>query len=114
MNNNENVENREIVRENHQTSNGLLLQILQETQLKLKPMDRRMSGMAAQMGQHHEEMQDTPRAETEVSGHNRTPSPKQVDKQKKKEIVADLSVDIKKIKSLNSLVLILERKPKHG
>jgi hypothetical protein len=61
-------------------------------------MDRRMSEMAAQMGQHREEVQDTPRAETEVSGDNRTPSPKQADKQKKKKIVANLSADIKKIK----------------
>lgn len=98
MNNNENVENQEIVRENHQTSNELLFQILQETQLKLDAMDKRMSEMAVQMGQHHEEMQETPRAETEVSEHNRNPSPKQTDKQKKKEIVADLSADIKKIK----------------
>ena len=61
-------------------------------------MDRRMSEMAAQMGQHREEMQETPRFEIEVSKHNRIPSLKQIDEQKKKEIVADLSAAIKKSK----------------
>ena len=53
--------------------------------------------MAAQMRQNREEVQNTPMAETELSQHNKTPSPKQSEKQKK-EIVADLSIDIKKIK----------------
>ena len=57
-----------------------------------------MSEMAAQIGQNCEEVQTTPRAETEVSEHNKTPSPKQTEKQKKKEIVADLSADMKKFK----------------
>ena len=38
------------------------------------------------------------RAETEVSERNETPSPKQSEKQKKKEIAIDLAADIKKIK----------------
>lgn len=59
-----------------------------------------MSEMAAQMGQNREETQSSPppRVETEVSKHNKTSSPKRSEKQKKQEIVADLSVDIKKIK----------------
>ena len=61
-------------------------------------MDRRMSEMVTQMGQHCEEMQETPRAETKILENNRTPSPKKIDKQKKKEIVTDLLADIKKIK----------------
>ena len=93
MDNNENVENQEIVCENPQSSNKLLLQILQGTQLKLETMKRRMSEMASQMRQHREEVQSTPKAKTKLSEHNKTPSPKQLDK-KKEEIVVDLSIDI--------------------
>ena len=53
------------------------------------------------MGQNHEETQSSPptRAETEVFEHNKkTSSPKQWEKQKKQEMVADLSANIKKIK----------------
>ena len=69
MNSNENIVNQDIIRENPQSSNELLLQILQETQLKLETMEKTMSEMAAQIGQNREEAQTTLplRAETEVS-----------------------------------------------
>lgn len=56
--------------------------------------------MVAQIGKNSEEAQATSslRVETEVSKHNKTPSPKQSEKKKKKEIAADLLADIKKIK----------------
>ena len=100
MNSSGNTENQDIIHENPQSSNELLLQILQETQLKLETMERRMSEMVAQIGQNQEEVQTTStfRAETEISKRNKTPSPKRSEKQKKKEIVADLSANIKKIK----------------
>ena len=48
-------------------------------------MDRKMSEMAAQMGQHREEMQDTSRAKTKVSGHNKIPPlNKLINKRKRK------------------------------
>ena len=43
MNSNENVVDQDIIRENTQSSNYLLLQILQETQLKLENMEKRMN-----------------------------------------------------------------------
>ena len=57
--------------------------------------------MAAQMGHNHEETQSSPppRIETKVSGYNKKTSlPTQTEKQKKQEILVDLSTDIKKIK----------------
>ena len=100
MNNSGNIEDQDLICKNHQSSNELLLQILQETQLKLETMERRMSEMAIQIGQNWEEVQTTStfRAKTKVFERNETPSPKRSEKQKKKEIAADLAADIKKIK----------------
>ena len=70
-------------------------------QLKLDNMERRMNEMAPQMGHNHKETQSSPplRTEIEVLGYNKkTFPPIQTEEQKKQEIVADLSVDIKKIK----------------
>ena len=69
-------------------------------------MEQRMSEMAAQLGQNHEETQATSshKEETEVSGHDRTPSPKQTQKQKRNQIASDLVADIKKIKPPKFLV----------
>ena len=63
-------------------------------------MEQRMSEIATQLGQNREETQATSshKVETEVSGHDRILSPKQMEKQKRKEIAADLAADIKKIK----------------
>lgn len=78
MNNSVNTENQDIICEKPQSSNELLFQILQEAQLKLETMERRMSEMANQMGQNREQVQTTStfRAETEVSERNKTTSPK--------------------------------------
>ena len=90
--------NQEFTQEKPQSPNDILLQILQETQLRLESMEQRMSEMAAQLGQNHEENQaaSSHKAETENSEHDKTPSPKQTEKQTRKEIVANLATDIKK------------------
>ena len=49
--------NQDFTQEKPQSPNDLFLQILQETQLKLKSMEQRMSEMAAQIEQNHEETQ---------------------------------------------------------
>ena len=103
MSSDENVASHNMVHKNNpQSFNDLLLQILQETQLKLDNMEKRMNEMVAQMKQNQEEMQSSPppRTETEVSEHKKTSqaSRTQTEKQKKQEIVSDLSADIKKIK----------------
>ena len=78
-----------------------------------------MNEMVAQMRHDREEMQFSPppRTETKVSKHSKkTPqtSPSQNKKQKKLEIVNDLSTDIKKIKPPNLLILNLERMQRPG
>jgi hypothetical protein len=88
MNSNEKVVDHDMVRENTQPSIDLLLQILQETQLKLDNMERRTDEMAAQIGHNQEETQSSPplKTETEVYGYNKkTSSPTQTEKQKKQE-----------------------------
>ena len=62
--------NQDFTQEKPQSPNDLFLQILQETQLKLESMEQRMSEMAAQLGQNHEETRTTSshKAETEVFG----------------------------------------------
>ena len=95
MNNHGHVGDQDMIHENPQSPNDLLLQILQETQLKLETMEKRMSEMAAQIGQNREEAQATSshKANTKFSECDKTPSPKQLEKQKK-----EIAADIKKIK----------------
>jgi len=74
MSSEKNVAGHDMVHENNpQPPTNLLVQILQEMQMKLDNTEKIMNEMAAQMGQNQEEMQSLPppRPEIEISKHNK-------------------------------------------